>query len=270
VDGEALEKLVNRSGFLFQLAVEDHVRQGLSKHEWEVTAREYPWATADRGRSGFIDFVAERNNLRCVFECKRTQGGGWIFLVPDDSADTIALRTLWSAFGQSGARGWGWDDLNFHPRTLRSEFCVVHGASDDDKPMLERISADLVRASESLAREELAMQNRECGVFGYIPVIVTNTKLYACRVNPALVDLTSGTLPSSARFEEVSAIRFRKALPTDLPHPPDNYETIKKGLTLKERSAFVVQVTHLSEWLSSLKEASRQPASQYPWSRFLR
>ncbi|HVQ38064.1 MAG TPA: hypothetical protein VMS31_11060, partial [Pyrinomonadaceae bacterium] len=192
---EELAKLVNRSGFLFQLAVEDHVRAGKSQHDWDVVAREYPWATADRARSGFIDFVAERNTLRCVFECKRTQSGEWIFLVPADAAETIQLRTLWSIVGQNGKSGWGWGDWGFHPQTLRSEFCIVRGASDDDKPMLERIAGDHVRAAESLAREELAMPNRDYGVYGYMPVVVTNAKLYACRVDTTQVDLTTGSLP---------------------------------------------------------------------------
>lgn len=266
---EDLAKLVNRSGFLFQLAVEDRVRKDSSAHEWEVLAREYPWSSGDHGRSGFIDFVAERDNLRCVFECKRTQAAEWIFLVSQDSAATVELRMLWSFVDQSGARGWGWGDMDYHPQTLRSEFCIVRGASDDDRPMLERVAGDLVRASESLAREELSMTNRGCGAFGYIPVIVTNTTLYACRVDPTLVDLSTGILPPSATFEEVQAIRFRKALATDLAHAPESYPTINKGLFAKERSAFVVQVAHLSSWLSSLKQAQRQ-WRQLPWTHLTR
>lgn len=267
---EELAKLVNRSGFLFQLAVEDHVRAGKSQHDWDVVAREYPWATADRARSGFIDFVAERNTLRCVFECKRTQSGEWVFLVPGDAAETVQLRTLWSIVGQNGKSGWGWGDWGFHPQTLRSEFCIVRGASDDDKPMLERIAGDLVRAAESLAREELAMPNRDYGVYGYMPVVVTNAKLYACRVDTTQVDLTTGSLPSAARFEEVKAIRFRKALATDLAHAPETYETIKRGLLAKERSVFVVNVNGLSDWLGSVKETSRPIAMQPPWAHLLR
>ena len=49
-----LAKLVNGSGFLFQLAAEEFVRQGVLVHGWDVVAREYPWSTADRGRSGVI------------------------------------------------------------------------------------------------------------------------------------------------------------------------------------------------------------------------
>jgi hypothetical protein len=90
-------------------------------------------------------------------------------------------------------------------------------------------------------------------------------------VSPAQVDLTTGLLPKDAHFEEVSAIRFQKALPTDLIHPPDSYETIAKGLVRKERSAFVVNVSHLPTWLLSLRQAENAfPTWEYPWSNLLR
>lgn len=267
---QELAKLVNRSGFLFQLAAEEFVRRGALAHGWEVVAREYPWSTADRGRAGFIDFVAEKDQLRCVFECKRTQGGEWIFLVPEESAvQTVHLRTLWSVVGNTGQRGWGWDDVGFSPASVSAQFCIVRGASDEDKPMLERIAGDLVRASESLATEELGMAQREPGMWGYLPVILTNSTLYACRVDPHKVDRQKGTLPDSATFEEIPFIRFRKALPTEIEHAPDTYESISKGLFKKERSAFVVSILHLHDFLANLRPTSRSVTSgPLPWARF--
>jgi len=268
---QELAKLVNRSGFLFQLAAEEFVRRGVVVHGWEVVAREYPWSTGDRSRSGFIDFVAEKDLLRCVFECKRTQGGEWIFLVSEVSAETLHLRTLWSVTGEKGRHGSGWDDLGFHPSSLESQFCIVRGASDEDKPMLERIAGDLVRASESLATEELAMAGRGVGVWGYVPVILTNTTLYACRVDPSKVNAHTGNLPDSASFTEVPAIRFRKALPTGIVHSPETYDSIQKGLFKKERCAFVVNIKYLPQWLASLRLAQRDvSAGPYPWSDLLR
>lgn len=268
---QELAKLVNRSGFLFQLAAEEFVRRGALAHGWDVVAREYPWSTADHGRSGFIDFIAEKDLLRCVFECKRTQGGEWIFLVPEESVgQTLHLRTLWSAVGKTGQSGWGWDDLGFNPASLCAEFCIVRGASDEDRPMLERIAGDLVRASESLATEELGMVQREPGVWGYVPVLLTNATLYACRVDPSKVNLQKGTLPDSATFEEVPFIRFRKSLPTQMEHAPETYESIRKGLFKKERSAFVVGVPHLDDFLGNLRLTSRSVTSApFPWARLL-
>ena len=264
---DKLEELVNRSGFLFQLGVEDFIRQGLLSHRWEVLAHEYPWFAHDRTRSGFIDLITGNENLRCVFECKRTQGGEWVFVVPMPSNLTIELRTLWAIVTKIGERRLGWDDLEFTPPTFRSEFCIVRGASDDDKPMLERITGDLVRAAESLAREELELHAYDDGPYGYIPVLVTNTSLVACFVDPAMIDRSTGFLPKDAKFEEVGAIRFRKALPTDVPHG-STYSDIRGGIRKKERSAFVVNVGYLATFLAALRMASR-PASPLPWAQFV-
>jgi hypothetical protein len=134
--------------------------------------------------------------------------------------------------------------------------------------MLERIAADLVRASESLAREESAMGGRHRGQSVYIPVIVTNATLYACRIAPGDVDLTSGTVPTSARFEEVGAVRFRKALPSEVQHDPGTYTSLSEGMKKKERSAVVVNVAHLSKWLAAVRERPRSPLdfSGHPWA----
>lgn len=261
-----LAKLVDRSGFLFQLAVEEHVRSGSNSHGWEVLAREYPWSSPDGLRGGFIDFVADRFGLRAVFECKRTQDGEWIFLTRQDQAPTVKLRTLWSYLSESGARGYGWDDLHFEPASAFAEFCIVRGGSDDDKPMLERIAGDLVRATESLAREELETLGRRNGPTGYIPVIVTNATLRVCRVNLADVDLKRGVLPSSAEFEIVPAVRFRKATASDVKHEPNTYASIRDGLVKKERSAMVVNIEHLASWLGAVVErTSGIDAPPRPW-----
>jgi hypothetical protein len=170
MDTPELAKIVNRSGFLFQWAVEEHVRATNNIHHWQVVAREYPWAPVDGTRGGFIDFVADRFGLHCVFECKRTQGGQWIFLVAEDEQPDLQLRTLWSYKFAGGGQELGWGDLHFEPAMMRSDFCTVRGASDDDRPMLERIASDLVRASESLARDEAdTLRRSEGSIAAFIP-----------------------------------------------------------------------------------------------------
>lgn len=265
-DEEKRAKLVNDSGFLFQIAVEEHVRATTSRHSWSVEAREYPWNSPKGDRSGFIDFVAARGSLRSVVECKRTRGGEWVFLLPEKSEPTVQLRTLWSFLAWDKVNDWGWSDLQFEPAMLRSEFCIVRGSSDDDRPMLERIAAEVVRAAESLACEELAMNQQHPGSSGYLPVIVTNAKLVACHVSLTDVNLQAGELPPSARFEEIGAIRFQKALPSDLVHLPDSYASMSEALRIKERSVFVVNVGHLAHWLAAVRQVPRSLSSPPdPW-----
>jgi hypothetical protein len=107
MERDDLAKLVNASGFLFQIAVEEHVRRATSDHKWDVIASEYPWASQNTSRGGFADFIAGRNRLRCVFECKRTQGAAWVFLVPEDATPAVQLRTFWTFLARDGTRGWG-------------------------------------------------------------------------------------------------------------------------------------------------------------------
>jgi len=265
MDASELAKLVNRSGFLFQLAVEEHVHGTSATHGWNITAREYPWSSPSGDRGGFVDFIAQRGGLHAVVECKRTLGGDWIFLMPVQATDTVKLRTLWSYRNERGRRGYGWDDLDFEPAGLVSEFCVVRGASDDDKPMLERIAGDLVRASESVAREELETKDRGSGAAGFIPLIVTNAR----RVDIGAVDLRTGSLPSTAVFEPTPVVRFRKATASDVKYPPETYASLREGLVKKERSAIVVNVEHLAVWLGAATErSSGVDVPRRPWAHF--
>jgi len=92
-------------------------------------------------------------------------------------------------------------------------------------------------------------------------------QLYACKIDLRSVDLKSGNLPSSATFEAVGAVKFRKAVATDMTHHPSGYESFKEGRSRKERSVVVVNVTHLTSWLStlSLRKPSPLAISPLPW-----
>lgn len=65
-------KQINRSGFPFQLRVENEIRSSQNAHGWSVASHEHPWAAYDE--SGFIDIVVEHDQFvtfRVVIECKR-------------------------------------------------------------------------------------------------------------------------------------------------------------------------------------------------------
>jgi hypothetical protein len=51
---EEIIKQLNRSGYPFQLRVEQEVVATFQEHGWLVASREQPWSTED-GTSGFID-----------------------------------------------------------------------------------------------------------------------------------------------------------------------------------------------------------------------
>src|SRR5437899_12872372 len=82
--------VLNASGFLFQLRVEEEVKAGRGSHAWAVAAREHPWDHEKSGRSGFADLVLTNGGMaRFVVECKRSRQAHWYFIVPSDAQETI-------------------------------------------------------------------------------------------------------------------------------------------------------------------------------------
>lgn len=46
---DKLKRLLNASGFAFQLALEAAVRSAPMDDRWQIGAREHPWSTSGRG-----------------------------------------------------------------------------------------------------------------------------------------------------------------------------------------------------------------------------
>ena len=72
VEKNDLIKLVNASGFAFQLAVE-HAVCSSHGHNFQFVSREHAWRDADADRGGFIDLVLQSSAVTWVVECKRTR-----------------------------------------------------------------------------------------------------------------------------------------------------------------------------------------------------
>ena len=81
-----LRDLLNRSGFPFQLAVENAIRTVGAKYHIQDVRREVPWAR------GFVDVVAQRAEILFAFECKRVDDKSWVFLISDDERER---QTRW-------------------------------------------------------------------------------------------------------------------------------------------------------------------------------
>src|SRR5437899_1635740 len=91
---EDLRKMVNTSGFPFQLGVEREVKETRLRHGWEVLPREHPWRQAESGKSGYIDLILSKGFARMVVECKRPRDGTWVFLVPDVPTNGSLMRFM--------------------------------------------------------------------------------------------------------------------------------------------------------------------------------
>ncbi len=260
-----LLNLVNASGFLFQLKIEQLITDTHERHGKLILAREHKWIDSRTGDEGFIDLITSAGtNGKIIIECKRVRDAEWVFLVPHDAQNTINTRVLWSKKFSETHQGAAWDDFGFKPESLESEFCIVRGHGENQRPMLERLSAILIRSVEALADEELNYE-RQVGRRGlrfYFPVILTAATLYSCQVQASDIELMSGDL-QSANFEEVPFIRFTKSMPSTLSssRPPSNVSDAAKE---NKRTVFIVSAENLVAFLSGRWEFSR-PVWGGPW-----
>jgi hypothetical protein len=262
---EDLLKLVNASGFLFQLRVEDEVNKTSSKHHKTVLAREHRWVDPVTQNEGFIDLILTTGtNGRMVLECKRVIDANWIFPVPVWAKVVTHANILWSYKIDENRQVAAWDKLELYPESLESSFCIVRGQGEKDKPMLERIASILLRSTECLAEEE-EQYPRSPGLRGirfYFPIIVTTAKLMIFRYSPSNIDLSSGQIPDG-EFQEVPFLRFTKSMSTRL-SSSKLPTTLPESARESQRTVFVMNADSLSTSLLDLWEFD-QERNTFPW-----
>ncbi|MBN1929976.1 MAG: hypothetical protein JW786_00005 [Desulfobacterales bacterium] len=249
-DNESLKSLINASGFLFQLRVQREIE--LNPHStWSVSSTEHRWEDPSSGQESFIDIVLQKRSgiARIIIECKRVQDGQWIFLVADEQLQTSYAKILWTHESwEKGAIG-RWDDVCFGDFSYQSSFCVVRGQGENDRPMLERLSGQLLRSTEILANDEL--ENCPNPTLGpariYIPVIVTNAQLRICKYKSDNISIDTGKL-EEANFETASFIKFRKNLSSVI-QDKKRSDSISSINEAQQRTVFIVNAQKLNEFL---------------------
>lgn len=270
MDDEQFRKIVDASGFAFQLAVETLIPSAQSA--FSVKATEHAWANPLSATGGFIDVVVEDGTVRLVIECKRVRGNGqWIFLrpegttVPSMQSQSPSMRsqhveTLWTGVTRIDD-ATAFDGLSFNPESPQCPFCVIRGGGENDAPMLERLASELLQATESLAREQKAIDaaNRSdvSRLWLYVPVVVTNARIVVCSFDPVAVSPTDGLLPSEAQFEEVPFVRFLKNLGNI--EQVSSLQDIRQANLAKNRSVIVVHAPKLKEFLRQFRFVGQMP-----------
>jgi hypothetical protein len=261
-DQSEIAKLVNGSGFPFQIAVADLVKRTKQHHDCRVLFTEHSWRTPGGDDSGFIDIVVASTTMPYVFviECKRHLDAAWVFLNQVDSSSERRHAKLWvneidTAKGRLVRSEW--TNAPLSPASLESAFCVVH-RQDERNPMLERIASTLVRATECLAREDdMRVLSTGLDAWFYASLIVTSADLVIAEIDPQDISLETGTIPtdSDVRTREVPFLRFRKQL-SFLDPEGDRKIFQNNDYRLhyaKERTVFVVQAKYLSRFLSEFQ-----------------
>lgn len=268
-----LRKLVDATGFAFQIAVEQLA--AVSSSPYRVLATEHAWAHSETGETGFADIILEGEGNRLVIECKRIRGGGqWVFLRPERRSPAVTAKSrrvevLWTGVSATQS-ATSVDRFFFAPETSQCPFCVVRGSGEDQQPMLERISGLLLSATEAIAQEQMNIDlahraDRPSSLWFYVPVIVTNADLTICSFDPAKIDASTGLLPDDATFETVTAVRFFKNLSFRL--DPTRVRELTAANTAKSRTVIVVNAGGLQPFLRHFEVVEGLPNAARPFLR---
>ena len=266
---EDFNNIINASGFLFQLKIEDEIRKDSTIHGKKILATEYKWIDSGTKDEGFIDIIlSSGTNGKMIVECKRTTDANWIFLVPKDATQESDSRQLWTASTDTGKHIASWDKMSLNPKSYVAMFCIVRGSGEKDLPMLERISSTLLRATESIAEEDF-QYSHEMGCRGlqfYFPIIVTNATLLVSKIDSAKINLTTGKIEET-EFEEVSFIKFTKSMTSKIgsSHDPIN---ISESEAESHRTVYIINSLKLKDILKSKWEfyPPNQLNPTWPWN----
>jgi len=264
------KKLLNATGFAFQLAIEEIIRMSQADHGWEVIAREHPWTHTPTGTNGYIDIVLEKRSYRLVIECKRTFDAKWLFLVPEaEDKKSVRFRSLWCHVPENSEGLSDWAEFRILPDSVESQFCNIRGSGEGKTTLLERLASELIRSVEGLASEEGKIAStRTYFPHIYIPTVVTNAELITGTFDPASVSLDTGKLDVAA-FQQVDYLRFRKALDTSPLMRQNRLGTVRESNREYQRSILIVNAKVLCKLLSNLDIKKIDEFEDWPWVPFL-
>jgi hypothetical protein len=241
------------SGFPFQTAVARVVGQALY---YTLAGEEVPWRD-DTGTDQFLDLVAQRGLVSLPIECKKTQKDILTFLRPSHAdGDVNRARCMYlSQIQDSTSRMEMFcGDWYLMPKSAESTFCVVSTSdSGKDQRMLERDIQQLVRGSDAYVRSrklKVRTTARQPDLL-FIPLLVTNAKMFVADYDPVDVSLDTGqfSIPPRANISSVTWVRFRKAFSS-------------AGKDIGDRTVFVVAAPALSDFLKRLDIIGTAPSEE--------
>ncbi|MBX3335750.1 MAG: hypothetical protein KF876_16585 [Nitrospira sp.] len=283
-------KHIWKSGFPFQLRVEEEVRNTHSTHHWSIATREHPWRNKETGSSGFIDLVLQHDEYvtyRMIIECKKVKSDDqrqlqWMFLVPEEEENKeTPLASCLEVGGSSdyltklcepnlGQKVWDhvqiWDTVNILPKSFESSICVLPSDDSKNQSILERLASGVIDSVEGLGNEEILIHQSQSHVGPLLaflfPVIVTNAEITVCSFDPGNVSIFDGSLDASAAtITTVPFIRFRKSLATAF--PKGTFSNLKEANEAREVTVFVVNASNLPSLLKQWQMSPRNFSGQY-------
>ena len=222
-----------------------------------------PWRSRPF-QSGFIDVVAGFGAVYIVVECKRGAGATWLFLAgKSDPKETEIAHILCTDAGVDGPDISEWWRMRLQPRSPIAHYCIVRGQGEKE-PMLERLGAGHLFATESLAAKELKLAHlRRYNSYRFlVPIIVTSAQLTMCRINPMNVDYKNGRIDESlAEYETVGIVRFSKALGTGEGSAGESLEEVHRE---SQRTVLVINAERLLTFLDQMDLKPESPMGKWP------
>jgi hypothetical protein len=259
-----LLELINGSGFPFQMSVKKRIDDSSIEHRWKVVAEEHAWEHPFRSTSGFLDLVLQHQLdviFRCTVECKRSKDApNWVFLQgPDGIKDTLRLSTFWVNGSTERKTKRAWVNADFNPPSPESAFCIIP-KNHERFPLLEKIADDLLTATEAIGLDEMSLTKVSGLSWGtmyfYVPIIITNSRLFIGTFDPLQMDLNTGILQDGdCELTEVPCVRFRKTLRTHFEnseHIPLRWEQLEPINENRKRTVLVINAGQLRESLCRL------------------
>jgi hypothetical protein len=141
-----------------------------------------------------------------------------------------------------------WCDVWIAPRSPVAQYCVVRKNNQRTQELLEKTAAEVVRATEAVAQQNVDIHRQQrarlSGV--YVPVIVTTARLSVCDFDPSRFDPAAGEIPGGD-FNEVGMVRFAKSFS----HPTSygNAAQLEDVAAMSGHSVLIVQSQFFPEFL---------------------
>lgn len=251
MNADDLERAINESGFPLQLGLKQLLQSvGI---RWRLALWEHPWRDPISGDGKFLDMaVSDESGQMLVIECKRAKDTDWIFLreKSGEQHDTRLATQVWVTARREGKNPavYDWCTVPHVPGSPIGEFCVVRKNNQRTQELLERTAAELVRAVESVAHQELELfQSNDKRLSRiYTPVLVTTAKLCLRDVDYSNFDIDRGEM-LGASSRPIPFIRFTKSLSA-----PEKYVgpgSLNDISQQSERSVVVVSSNGFLEFL---------------------
>jgi hypothetical protein len=244
LDKKILSDIVDKSGYPFQIAVQNLIQTTRRKneHDWNVIEHEYPWYNFENKTKGYIDLIIGRGSIKLIIECKRVlKNPNWIFLNTSQKPQFEAAYGL--RVGHRLRAYAVWDKFIIQPPSIKSEFCIFE---TKERRIIETDIGILIDAIEAYSLTDInriksdLIYHTHSEEAWFVPIIVTTATLVDSKIDPNKINFTNGKIKNDdLDFQTVSCVRFEKSIKTN--HMSESNFYSERGLV----TCFIININNL-------------------------